>query len=179
VFCGLQVLICLDRRAGVGLATEDVQTLTNRVIRKHEDKQIGRVDASTVTAFERWTQTEVLIVDESEQSSRIRLFTFTDRQIEGLIVSMVDGRLWDKLEAVARKIRQNTKPFGGIQLVLCGDFFQLPPVPDRYTRTSVFAFEAQSWPQCVTRIIKLKQVFRQRDQSRSRSQLLASYRMVV
>ncbi|KAH8081477.1 hypothetical protein HD553DRAFT_275183, partial [Filobasidium floriforme] len=43
-------------------------------------------------------------------------------------------------------------------------FFQLPPVPDRHDKSSVFAFEAQSWPQCVPRIIKLKQVFRQSNQ---------------
>jgi ATP-dependent DNA helicase PIF1 len=41
---------------------------------------------------------------------------------------MLYGKLFDKLEYVARKIRNNLWPFGGIQLVLVGDFFQLPPV---------------------------------------------------
>ena len=61
-------LTSVTRRAGLGLATEDVKTLANRVIRKHEEKKIGRVDPSTETALERWVQTEVLIVDESKPS---------------------------------------------------------------------------------------------------------------
>ena len=43
-------------------------------------------------------------------------------------VSMIDADFFDKLEGVARTVRRNRKPFGGIQLVLCGDFCQLPPV---------------------------------------------------
>ena len=43
-------------------------------------------------------------------------------------ISMIDAEFFDKLEAVARSVRKNRKPFGGIQLVLCGDFCQLPPV---------------------------------------------------
>lgn len=43
-------------------------------------------------------------------------------------VSMIDAEFFDKLEGVARVVRRNRKPFGGIQLVLCGDFCQLPPV---------------------------------------------------
>jgi ATP-dependent DNA helicase PIF1 len=39
-------------------------------------------------------------------------------------VSMVDGDLFDKLEAIARQLRNNGRPFGGIQLVITGDFFQ-------------------------------------------------------
>ena len=41
---------------------------------------------------------------------------------------MVEGDYFDKLEAVARAVRRSKEPFGGIQLVLCGDFLQLPPV---------------------------------------------------
>ncbi|CAD7672764.1 unnamed protein product [Nyctereutes procyonoides] len=43
-------------------------------------------------------------------------------------ISMVEADLFDKLEAVARTVRQQNKPFGGIQLIICGDFLQLPPV---------------------------------------------------
>lgn len=37
-----------------------------------------------------------------------------------LTVSMVDGGFLDKLEAIARFIRMDPRPFGGIQLILCG-----------------------------------------------------------
>lgn len=43
-------------------------------------------------------------------------------------ISMVDADLFDKLEGVARAVRRSGGVFGGIQLVVCGDFLQLPPV---------------------------------------------------
>ena len=43
-------------------------------------------------------------------------------------ISMIDADYFDKIEAVARAVRRSKAPFGGIQLVLCGDFLQLPPV---------------------------------------------------
>ena len=52
---------------------------------------------------------------------------------------MVDADFFDKMEAVARTIRKNRQPFGGIQLILCGDFLQLPPVTkDRSSRKYCF-----------------------------------------
>ena len=43
-------------------------------------------------------------------------------------ISMIDADYFDKLDAVAKAVRKSKRPFGGIQLVLCGDFLQLPPV---------------------------------------------------
>ncbi|CAE6513090.1 unnamed protein product [Rhizoctonia solani] len=57
----------------------------------------------------KWRDARILIIDE---------------------VSMVAARWFDDLEAIARSVRENDAPFGGIQLVICGDFFQLPPVPE-------------------------------------------------
>ena len=52
---------------------------------------------------------------------------------------MVDADFFDKMESVARAIRKNRQPFGGIQLILCGDFLQLPPVTkDRSSRKYCF-----------------------------------------
>ena len=92
-------------------------------------------------AKNRWLRTKVLIVDE---------------------ISMVDGDLFDKLEAIARAIRNNGRPFGGIQLIITGDFFQLPPVPD-YGRVSKFSFDATTWNTSIEHTIGLTQVFRQKD----------------
>jgi hypothetical protein len=47
-------------------------------------------------------------------------------------------------------------------IVSCGDFFQLPPVPDRHDRTSVFAFQAKTWNRCIPKVVALTQVFRQK-----------------
>ncbi|EST05467.1 DNA helicase Pif1 like protein [Kalmanozyma brasiliensis GHG001] len=91
----------------------------------------------------RWQRTQVLIIDE---------------------VSMVDPALFDKLEEVARLIRKKPdKPFGGIQVVITGDFFQLPPVNPGGSVT--FAFDAQSWDKVVQHKVNLTQVFRQKDES--------------
>ena len=89
----------------------------------------------------RWMRTKILIIDE---------------------ISMVDGDLFDKLEGIARIIRNNGRPFGGIQLVITGDFFQLPPVPD-FGRISKFAFDAATWNTSIEHTIGLTQVFRQKD----------------
>ncbi|EIW76538.1 hypothetical protein CONPUDRAFT_157726 [Coniophora puteana RWD-64-598 SS2] len=91
-------------------------------------------------ALQRWKNTKVLIIDE---------------------VSMVDGHLFDTLEAIATKLRKKTdKPFGGLQLVVTGDFFQLPPV---CKGEPFFAFESNSWTKCIEHTINLTQVFRQKD----------------
>ena len=89
----------------------------------------------------RWQRTKVLIIDE---------------------ISMVDGDLYDKLEHIARAIRNNGRPFGGIQLVVTGDFFQLPPVPDQ-NRLAKFAFDAATWSTSIEHTILLTHVFRQKD----------------
>ena len=98
-------------------------------------------------ARNRWIRTRVLIVDE---------------------ISMVDGELFDKLEAIARTIRNNGRPFGGIQLVVTGDFFQLPPVPDSSSRQAKFAFDALTWNTSIDHTIGLTQVFRQKDPGKPR-----------
>ena len=101
-------------------------------------------------------------------------------------ISMIDAGLFDKLEAVARAVRKCKKPFGGIQLVLCGDFFQLPPVTkegevkqycfqvgwfrsDRgghfrsvclLTSSSLLS-QARMWHHCITRSMELTEIYRQ------------------
>jgi ATP-dependent DNA helicase PIF1 len=44
---------------------------------------------------------------------------------------MLSGVIFDKLEFIARVIRGKNEPFGGLQLILTGDFFQLPPVKSK------------------------------------------------
>ncbi|XP_067946292.1 ATP-dependent DNA helicase PIF1-like [Watersipora subatra] len=81
-------------------------------------------------------------------------------------ISMVHGEYFAKLEAVARVIRKSEQPFGGIQLIVCGDFLQLPPV-DKASNDSkkMFAFQTSAWRRCIEKSIELMEVKRQTDSS--------------
>ena len=59
-------------------------------------------------------------------------------------VSMLSGTILDAVDLVCKQVRGNEMPFGGIQIVLVGDFYQLPPVAGR-GRQVPFAFESQAW----------------------------------
>lgn len=61
-----------------------------------------------------------------------------------LEISMLDGRFFDKLEAVARRIRGDERCFGGVQVIACGDFFQLPPV-GLGKNSVIYCFESECW----------------------------------
>ncbi len=85
-------------------------------------------------------------------------------------ISMVRADLLDALDAVLRRLRRDDRPFGGVQLLLIGDLFQLPPVtkPDEwdllsnyYTSPYFFSSQALSRSDLVT--IELETVYRQSD----------------
>ncbi|KAL7985181.1 hypothetical protein Chor_003751 [Crotalus horridus] len=77
-------------------------------------------------------------------------------------ISMVEGEFFDKLEAVARDVRKCEDPFGGIHLIICGDFLQLPPVAKDH-RQPKFCFQAKSWRKCIHLNMELTEVRRQTD----------------
>jgi ATP-dependent DNA helicase PIF1 len=85
----------------------------------------------------RWTDLQCLFIDE---------------------ISMMDPDVFDKLEEIARIVRRNVAPFGGIQIVLSGDFLQLPCVG-----TNNFCFEAQCWNKCIKQTVYLNEIMRQGD----------------
>lgn len=75
--------------------------------------------------YSRYTQTKVLIIDE---------------------ISMLHASRLDMVDTLARGIRKDTRPFGGMQVVFCGDFFQLPPITRGENNASKdFAFNAKVW----------------------------------
>ena len=84
-------------------------------------------------AKERWQKCEVLIIDG---------FSVVSSSIPE--ISMLDGRLFDKLEAISRRIRGDDRCFGGIQVIVSGDFFQLPPV-GLGKNGVIYCFESASW----------------------------------
>ena len=110
------------------------------------ERIIDKVDKNFFKKKE-WRKTRTLIIDE---------------------VSMMSKRLFDILNIVGKTVRNcHSRPFGGIQVIFCGDFYQLPPVgvntedPDN----SRFCFESESWFTAFPKEnhIQLKQIFRQSD----------------
>lgn len=80
------------------------------------------------------------------------------RDLEVLIVdeiSMMSDDLFDKISAVLSVVRENPQPFGGIQLILCGDFAQLPPVSGNY------CFKSPEWARAVQETVVLTTLMRQ------------------
>ena len=86
---------------------------------------------------DRWKNTGVLIIDE---------------------ISMMNPDIFDKLEIIAKKIRSNDLPFGGIQLIVSGDFLQLPPV-----KCNSFCFDAFSWDFVIDETFYFDKIIRQDD----------------
>jgi ATP-dependent DNA helicase PIF1 len=84
-----------------------------------------------------WKMCDLLIIDE---------------------ISMLTKDLLEKLDDIGRRMRRCDKPFGAIQLLLVGDFCQLPPVKEL-----VFAFESERWSTIVPSVIELIEVQRQKD----------------
>lgn len=95
---------------------------------------------SRTAAFARVRAAECLVIDE---------------------ISMLPGRILDYLDFHCRAIRKVDRPFGGIQLVVVGDFLQLPPVAKdgRYD----WAFASQAWRGADFSNCYLTEVRRQKD----------------
>lgn len=73
-------------------------------------------------------------------------------------ISMAAAHIIDMLDGIFRKIRKCDQPFGGIQIIVCGDFYQLMPV-----KSDKFAFESLSWKHVFTCVHELIDIFRQED----------------
>jgi ATP-dependent DNA helicase PIF1 len=91
------------------------------------------------------------------------------KKTKGLIldeVSMLSKKIFEIIEELARIIKGSTLPFGGMQVVFTGDFYQLPPVGrDGEPDTEKFCFESPIWNQVFKpeNQIELRTVFRQND----------------
>ena len=110
--------------AGIGLGRESPGELAEIVRRNRRAKR-------------RWTDTQLLIVDE---------------------VSMMTTDLLEKLDLISKRLR----PTGDrLQLVLAGDFCQLPPVTS--SSTSTYVFESTVWKTLIEETHNLTQIVRQTD----------------
>jgi ATP-dependent DNA helicase PIF1 len=71
-------------------------------------------------------------------------------------ISMVDLALFEKISKILQKVKNNNEPFGGIQLIIVGDFCQLSPVNGDY------CFLSKVWEECHFTNIILNEYIRQK-----------------
>lgn len=92
--------------------------------------------------YKRLTKTQVLIIDE---------------------ISMLHANQLSMLDRLLREVRSWDAPFGGLQVVFCGDFFQLPPiVKNREVLKSDFVFDSPAWRALDPIVCYLSDQYRQR-----------------
>lgn len=78
-------------------------------------------------------------------------------------VSMLHHFRLDIINRVLKYVRKSDKPFGGLQTVLCGDFFQLPPVSRMGEPEARFIYDSESWKEGKFTVCYLHENFRQND----------------
>jgi ATP-dependent DNA helicase PIF1 len=88
-------------------------------------------------------------------------------------VSMLHDFRLDMVDAVCREVRENGDPFGGLQVILCGDFFQLPPVNRQEGRVGGFVTGSRAWSESDLAVLYLDEQHRQRDDAPFRAILNA------
>ncbi len=101
--------------------------------------------------YKRYEKTKVLIIDE---------------------ISMLSSSVLDSINKVAKMFKRNNLPFGGMQVIFSGDFFQLPPI-QRYNPETMssnqaapkipFAFNSDAWANSDLHVCYLSEQFRQTD----------------
>ena len=92
-----------------------------------------------------WKGADILIIDE---------------------VSMMSKKIFEILDIIGRSIRSKGKPFGGIQVIFSGDFYQLPPIGTKEDIESMqFCIESDLWNSTFAKEnqIQLVRIFRQSD----------------
>src|SRR5690606_8305366 len=79
-------------------------------------------------------------------------------------ISMLHDYRLDMVDEVCRGVRKSDKPFGGIQVILSGDFFQLPPVNRGDTRAGSFVVNSLAWEELSPTVCYLAEQHRQDDE---------------
>jgi ATP-dependent DNA helicase PIF1 len=157
--------VLITGAAGTGKSYE-----IDRIVRslKHENKTYA-VTASTGTAailirgrtihsylgIGLGTADVPKLVKKTKAAIKLKL-----RLLEVLIIdeiSMVDDILFEKISQFLQAIRGNDDPFGGVQLILVGDFAQIPPV------TGDYCFKSKEWERANIEIRTLKKNWRQQE----------------
>lgn len=108
----------------------------------HDSLPPGFVNNLSKSRRDTIARTDVLIIDE---------------------ISMLHDFRLDLVDKVTREVRRSDQPFGGIQVILCGDFFQLPPVNRRDSAGGGFVVGSAAWRDLDPVICYLAEQHRQDD----------------
>ncbi len=92
--------------------------------------------------WDRFQKTKVLVIDE---------------------ISMLHHYRLDLIDRVARFFKRNNLPFGGMQVILCGDFFQLPPVARNNEPDAHFVYHSDAWKNLNLKVCYLTESHRHND----------------
>ncbi len=90
--------------------------------------------------WKRFERTNILIIDEISMLHHFRL---------------------DLIERLVRTFKRNEEPWGGMQVIFCGDFFQLPPISRRDEEEALFAYHSESWKNLGLKVCYLEEQHRQ------------------
>lgn len=119
--------------AAIGISGRTIHSWSGVGYEKKVDPEKLLLRAQLV---ERWRKCHVLVIDE---------------------ISMVGERLLSRISEIGSIIRGNTDPFGGLRVIFCGDFLQLPPVRDQC------CLESDLWKKMDVEVVSLKFKHRQAD----------------
>lgn len=97
--------------------------------------------------WKRFEKVKVLIIDE---------------------VSMLHHFRLDLVDRITKMFKRSNKPFGGIQVILCGDFFQLPPVSRLGEQEAHFVYHSDAWKDAGFKVCYLEEQHRQTDDALTR-----------
>ncbi len=139
-------------RAGVTASTGIAAThLNGRTI--HSWCQIGINEEMTATQIKNLLKKELL-----KKRIRVTKVLIIDE------ISMLNAKRLDLVDYICKAVRQNLRPFGGMQIILCGDFFQLPPVSKK-DEDSRFVTQSNIWKSMDIKICYLEDQHRQNDKN--------------
>lgn len=98
--------------------------------------------------YKRYNEAKVLIIDE---------------------ISMLHASRLEMIDKLARRFRRNDSPFGGLQVIFTGDFFQLPPVVKGFNEQNTaqdneFAYNSKAWRELNPVVCYLEKNYRQEDE---------------
>lgn len=169
----LQEILTKSKKKSVIVAPTGVAAINAGGMTIHSMFQLPTksfIPSSDITNRDDFINRKELVTVQKIRKERRRLLA----ELELLVIdeiSMVRADLLDAIDFTLRRLRKNQNPFGGVQLLVIGDLFQLAPVVrehiwptlNRYYKTPFF-FSSIAWKYSNALTIELKTIYRQEDE---------------